>query len=400
MHLCIEADGGSRGNPGIAGAGTVVLNADKTEVIQRISEYLGSTTNNVAEYHALLNGLNAALERGASSVAVYMDSKLVVEQMSGRWKIKHPDMRELALKCRTIATQIGQVTYEWVPRKNNSRADELANKAMDAGAQGAAVGMIETHPPAQPARTNAPHGDTGDTGDKANADNSTQPGAGGAKSPAAWNGATTTPTRLFLARHGQTADSVKGVYSGCNSNPPLNDTGQAQARALARRLRGENITHIVASPQLRAQQTAAACAEELGLDVITLDDLRELDFGSWEGLTFAQARASDEETHTEWLTNTSVAPPGGESLQQAYRRAKKTLSQIIDTCGATNVLVVSHVTPIKGLIRLGLDAGPSIYHCLHLDLASLSIAEFYADGPTSVRLVGETAHLHADGGVE
>lgn len=93
MKVCIEADGGSRGNPGIAGAGTVVYDAGRNEVLRRISYVVGIATNNVAEYQGLINGLSAAGELGATEVEVFLDSKLVVEQMSGRWKIKHPDMK-------------------------------------------------------------------------------------------------------------------------------------------------------------------------------------------------------------------------------------------------------------------------------------------------------------------
>ena len=100
MKLVIEADGGSRGNPGIAGSGTVIYEADGTTVVRKLAYVVGTATNNVAEYHALYNGLCVAQQLGATDISVRMDSKLVVEQMSGRWKIKHPDMRELALKCR------------------------------------------------------------------------------------------------------------------------------------------------------------------------------------------------------------------------------------------------------------------------------------------------------------
>ena len=112
-------------------------------------------------------------------------------------------------------------------------------------------------------------------------------------------------------------------------------------------------------------------------------------------MSFAQAHAADEEIHSKWLSDTQVAPPGGESLQAAFRRVKKALGHIIDTYGESNVVVVSHVTPIKSILRVALDAGPSLYHRLHLDLACLSIAEFYADGPTSVRVIGEVPSREA-----
>ena len=89
MKLVIEADGGSRGNPGIAGSGTVIYEADGTTVVRKLAYVVGTATNNVAEYHALYNGLCVAQQLGATDISVRMDSKLVVEQMSGRWKIRH-----------------------------------------------------------------------------------------------------------------------------------------------------------------------------------------------------------------------------------------------------------------------------------------------------------------------
>ncbi|MFI5979150.1 bifunctional RNase H/acid phosphatase [Streptomyces sp. NPDC051452] len=135
-EFIVEADGGSRGNPGPAGYGAVVSDAATGETLAEAAEYLGVATNNVAEYRGLLAGLRAAhaLDPGAA-VHVRMDSKLVVEQMSGRWKIKHPDMKPLATQARAVFPP-GRVTYEWIPRDRNKHADRLANEAMDAGAKG------------------------------------------------------------------------------------------------------------------------------------------------------------------------------------------------------------------------------------------------------------------------
>jgi probable phosphoglycerate mutase len=136
-RLLIEADGGSRGNPGTAGYGAVVRDAVTGEVLAERNEAIGTATNNVAEYSGLLAGLRAAgsLAPGAAA-EVRMDSKLVVEQMSGRWRIKHPDLQALAAQARQAARALGRVTYTWVPRERNKHADRLANEAMDAAAGG------------------------------------------------------------------------------------------------------------------------------------------------------------------------------------------------------------------------------------------------------------------------
>ncbi|MGW5968922.1 bifunctional RNase H/acid phosphatase [Streptomyces sp. NPDC055186] len=137
-EFIVEADGGSRGNPGPAGYGAVVSDAATGETLREAAEYLGVVTNNVAEYSGLLAGLRAARELDPeATVHVRMDSKLVVEQMSGRWKIKHPGIKPLAAEAARILPP-GRVTYEWIPREQNKHADRLANEAMDAGARGEA----------------------------------------------------------------------------------------------------------------------------------------------------------------------------------------------------------------------------------------------------------------------
>jgi ribonuclease HI len=129
--LLVEADGGSRGNPGQAGSGSVVIDPATGEVLAEVGRYLGVVSNNVAEYTALIEGVRRALAIDPDAeLHVRMDSKLVVEQMSGRWKIKHPDMAELAAVARQLLTGT-PVSFEWIPRERNTRADAAANKAMD-----------------------------------------------------------------------------------------------------------------------------------------------------------------------------------------------------------------------------------------------------------------------------
>ncbi|WP_127474959.1 reverse transcriptase-like protein [Microbacterium sulfonylureivorans] len=130
-RLVVEADGGSRGNPGVAAGGAVVIDPESDTVLSEVGVYMGIATNNVAEYAGMIAGLEVAFERHPdAAVLVRMDSKLVVEQMSGRWKVSHPDMQALARRARTL---IGgrDVAFEWVPRLSNSRADAAANESMD-----------------------------------------------------------------------------------------------------------------------------------------------------------------------------------------------------------------------------------------------------------------------------
>ncbi len=139
-RVVVEADGGSRGNPGPAGFGALLRDADTGEVIAELAESIGRATNNVAEYRGLIAGLELYLEHTPDALLeVRMDSKLVVEQMSGRWKVKHPGMRPLAIKAQQLAP-FGTV-WTWVPRERNRDADRLANLAMDAATRG---GVVET----------------------------------------------------------------------------------------------------------------------------------------------------------------------------------------------------------------------------------------------------------------
>ena len=132
MKLIIEADGGSRGNPGPAAYGCLVKDAQTNEVLFKEGKTLGITTNNVAEYSGLVAALVAAHELDPNAqIEVRMDSKLVVEQMSGNWKIKHENMKGLVEKARNAFSQ-SQVKYVWVPREDNLEADTLLNIALDA----------------------------------------------------------------------------------------------------------------------------------------------------------------------------------------------------------------------------------------------------------------------------
>ncbi|WP_460398244.1 bifunctional RNase H/acid phosphatase [Actinophytocola sediminis] len=374
--MIVEADGGSRGNPGPAGYGAVVFDAGSHEVLAERAEGIGVTTNNVAEYQGLVAGLRAASQLGAAVVAVRMDSKLVVEQMCGRWKIKHPALQPLAREAQQLARTFDRVTYEWIPRAKNTHADRLANEAMDAQAGDKRGKAERAHQPA--------HQDAGSRSALAE------------PSPAKWSGATGTPTRLFLLRHGQTELSVERRYSG-RGDVPLTELGERQAKSAGLRLAAiEGIdasTPIVSSPLGRARQTAAAVAEATGGTVEVHDGLTETDFGTWEGLTFAEAAARDADLHARWLADPSVPAPGGESFDQVHRRVRRVRDDLIAGHGAASVVVVSHVTPIKSVLRMGLDASPALLYRLHLDLASLCVVEFYPDGHASVRLVNDTCHL-------
>ncbi|GLW20546.1 bifunctional RNase H/acid phosphatase [Microbispora triticiradicis] len=476
----VEADGGSRGNPGPAGYGAVVKD-EAGHVLAEAAESIGTTTNNVAEYRGLIAGLESLLALGVEGarVEVRMDSKLVIEQMAGRWKVKHEGLRPLALEAAALARRL-RVTWTWIPRERNTHADRLANEAMDAAARGEtwragpATSAPRTPPPAGPAvgpgtdpsdpgtlfpapasddGTGAPGGtasaergarpaDRGARGTDSGGDRRARGTAGAAVSSANWGGdaaggvagpggaaaggvagpggdaagglagsggvavaddrrghgwmpgATRTATSLLLLRHGQTPLSIEKRFSGLG-DPELTPTGLAQAEAAAARLaRGpRRVEVIVTSPLARARQTAEAVASRTGSAVLVDEDLRETDFGAWEGYTFAEIQRRWPDELAAWLADPDVAPPGGESFASTARRVEEARERIVKAHESRSVVVVSHVTPIKTLIRFALGAPPEALYRMHLDLACLSAIDYYADGPSVVRTFNDTAHL-------
>src|SRR5664280_2866288 len=362
---------GSRGNPGPAGYGAVVRDAATGEVLAERAAGIGRATNNVAEYRGVIAGLAAAVELGAAAVDVRLDSKLIVEQMSGRWKVKHPDMKPLAAEVTALVRRFGSASFRWVPRERNTYADRLANEAMDAAARGLqwrppAAEVPEPEPP--PVRNRL----------------------------SGWQDAPEPPTTMLLLRHGQTPLSVEKRFSGVGDRP-LTEIGLAQAGAAARRLRGCSAVAVVASPLRRAVQTADLVAAEIGVAVTVDEGLRETDFGDWEGYTFAEVQHRWPDQLSAWLASPDVAPPAGESFADTARRVRQARDRVLAAYGGHTVVVVSHVTPIKTLVRLALEAPSGTLYRMHLDLVSISEIDWYADGPAVVRRLNDTCHAPTDG---
>ncbi len=372
--LIVEADGGSRGNPGPAGYGAVVRDANSGEVLAERYESLGTTTNNVAEYQGLIAGLETAADLApGADVRVRMDSKLVVEQMSGRWQIKHPAIQPLASRASAAARRLGRVSYEWVPRAQNAHADRLANQAMDearnGGESGREVPSPERSSPEDPGPRPAP-----------------RPGPG-------WTAAHSQPTTTVLLRHGETPLSAERRFAG-RGDIPLTETGKLQAKAAAQRLAARGgVQLIITSPLQRARLTAEAVAVATGAPVQVDEGWIEADFGEWEGLSYAEAIERWPDEVTAWMNDTSVAPPGGESFAVAGRRVLAALDQLLDHSEPGRVVVVSHVTPIKTVLRHALLAPPAALRRMHLDVACLCEVDWYADGPVVVRSLNDTGHL-------
>lgn len=411
MRLDVECDGGSRGNPGIAGCGSSVLEGDQ-EVAARW-EFIAKATNNVAEYQGLINALELAIEvakiRGVAAadleIQVRMDSKLVVEQMSGRWKIKHPDMKPLAARVKELEATLAAVTYNWVPRAQNKRADELANRAMDDGIGGRWFDDALSFQPAADsveAGEDAAPGFAGAAGASGAAGNESK-GAAATGAAAVTDAASAPewhpggkPTRLWVLRHGQTEMSVQKQFSGL-SDPELTSHGREQARRAAAYVAGQlaggaggsagagssaGPVAIYSSPLKRTRQTAEAVAEALATKprVHVTEALIEMNFGDWEGRTFAEVMDEFPLEHDACFWDSAAAPSGGESPDDVLARVRPFLRDVARNHPGEDVVLVSHVTPIKSILRHAFCASGALYRTLHLDLAGLSVIEIFPDG--------------------
>jgi broad specificity phosphatase PhoE/ribonuclease HI len=371
--VLIEADGGSRGNPGPAAFGAVLFDADTREVIAERAECIGRATNNVAEYHGLIAGLELYLEHTPDAdLEVRMDSKLVVEQMSGRWKVKHPSMVPLASRAQLLAP-FG-TTYTWIPRERNKHADRILNEALDAQA-----GKGPRRHVAEP--------------DASAGSRTAEPDASAKKAPAQSQRGWSAPgpaTTLVLVRHGVTAHTVDKRFSGGlgGSNPGLSDEGRDQVRATADWLAplAEEIDVVVSSPVRRTHESAEIIGARLDKQVRTDDGLAEMEFGSWDGLTFAELRERSPDELDAWLGSLDQPAGGGESFRVVEKRVLASLDRLLAEYPGRTVLVVSHVTPIKVLVARALGAPLESVYRMEMAPASVSVLSFFDDGNSAMRM--------------
>jgi ribonuclease H / adenosylcobalamin/alpha-ribazole phosphatase len=356
--VIVEADGGSRGNPGPAAYGALLKDARTGELIAERGETIGIATNNVAEYRGLIAGLELAAEHApGADVEVRMDSRLVVEQMSGNWKIKHPDMKPLAMQAKHLAPS-GTV-FTWVPRAQNSHADRLANEALD-GVRDATGPLDGSSASGEPAPT-TPRASRG------------------------WGPPGSKPTTLVLVRHGVTDATTGKLFSGGlgSTNPPLNDEGRDQARATGEWLAPMAATFdaLVTSPVRRTRETAEVLAKFLDLDIVEEPGIAEMEFGTWDGLSFTEVRERWPDELSAWLGDIDSAPHGGESFRVVEKRVLEGKDRLLASYLGQTIVVVSHVTPIKTLVAEALGAPLDSVFRMELAPASVSVVSYFNVGP-------------------
>ncbi|HWC23993.1 MAG TPA: bifunctional RNase H/acid phosphatase [Flexivirga sp.] len=370
--LIVEADGGSRGNPGVAGYGALVRDAQDRSLLAERAAPLGKASNNVAEYQGLIAGLRAAeeIDPGAE-IVVRMDSRLVIEQMAGRWKIKHEDMRRLAGEAQDIVRRLraegGSIEWTWIPRAQNKAADKLSNDGMDGKNVERDLWRETTDEAAAPASTRE-----------------SRPSLP----------TRTVQTRLILLRHGVTDFTVGGRLDGRGgSDPQLNAKGLAQADRAAEAL-GELVTGpvtVVTSSLARARQTGAAAARVLGVRPIVDEDWDEQAFGVWDGLSYAEIGERYPGDPARMRAEEDFCVDGGESHLELTTRINAARERAIERGGT--VIVATHRMPILVVLRslLGMSLGHA--WLLSADPASLTEIDVYADGTANVAYTNDTHHL-------
>lgn len=381
--LVVEADGGSRGNPGVAGYGALVRDGATGELLAERAEPLGKVSNNVAEYRGLIAGLEAAaLIDASAAVLVRMDSKLVVEQMSGRWKIKHDDMLALAAQARSlIAERHSAVRFEWIPRAQNKAADKLSNDGMDG------------HTVIRDLWRREASSDGGD-GDAPAAD----PVA--ADKPSSHLAAARTriePVRVLLVRHGVTDFTASMRIDGRGGlDPQLNADGRRQADQVAAAVASfvHSPARVVTSALQRAMQTGAAIADRLGIEPVADDAWDEQSYGDWDGMSLHDLAGDRRAGLLSLRNDPDWDGHGGETHTQVAARVDQAVDRLLDQAEpGDTVIVVTHRRPIMCVFARVLEV--DLVHSWQLACAPASLTgiEFAPDGTGTIAFANDTHHL-------
>jgi len=393
-RLLIEADGGSRGNPGPAGSGAVLIDFDSGIILAEIALFIGVATNNIAEYRAVLAAIELANEIAPDAkLLVRMDSKLVVEQMSGRWKIKNEGMQDMSSQMvKAIGSR--QISFEWIPREKNSKADSLANEAMDAETTVIRKFVGEPGTSTINVVTVASKGTAADLEYNPELPSSVR----------APRNVTKKLTTVILVRHGRTALTESHKLSGRGGeDPQLSELGRDDASKVALELAkvGKSgifakllpPTAIVSSPLARTRETAHVIANQLGLSVQTEDDIAEIAFGEWDGHTSQEVATAWPEQYNAWRSDVKIAPPGGESLEEFDLRVQRGRQRNLSEFEGQTVVVVSHVMPIRGFLKAATAADWPIYWRATVAPCSITVLRFWGDEAAEITVVNHTTHL-------
>jgi len=278
-------------------------------------------------------------------------------------------MKPLALEAnRLTARRPGKTTYTWVAREQNKHADRLANEALDGERSGVTVYTDAPSPQAPPVVPDEP--------DSA-VEQAESVGSRG------WDPTGGPVTTLVLVRHGATALTASKRFSGglASSNPGLTDEGRAQVREVAEWLApiGGAVHVVVTSPVRRTRESAEILAERLDVGMVEEPGFAEMEFGTWDGLTFDEVREQRPEELESWMGSLDVAPGDGESFREVEKRVLGGLSRVLERYVGKTVVVVTHVTPIKTLVAHAIDAPLTSLFRMELSTASVTVVSFFGE---------------------
>lgn len=367
IMIYLYADGASRGNPGPAAYG-VHIEDMAGNTIADFGETIGIATNNQAEYSAVIAGLRYLTQTDYREVTVRMDSKLVVEQLSGRWKIKNSAMVELAIAARELVSKF-DVAFQWIPREQNSAADANANRALDSGNFSSVPDSQLELASVQPRGIRAPR-------------------------------QSIEPTTIIVVRHGHTLNTERNVISGGDgTDPELSELGiweaEGAAKALPQLLTYFGLPEIAAihhSPMVRTTQTATAVARVVPAPLIADSRLREIGFGEWEMRQIVELETDSSVEIARWRGSMSARPPGGESVLDLQHRVWQALDEMIDAYRTKTVVVSTHMMPTRAFAAAAYES-ETAYWGLGTSPAGISMYRFFGRSMAEIFLQNYCAHL-------
>jgi probable phosphoglycerate mutase len=277
--------------------------------------------------------------------------------MSGKWKIRHPEMRELALQAKKIHAH-ELVKFNWVPRESNSHADRLVNEALD-GVIASAHEPIQLNYLTERLISNE------------------------------------VPTTVYLVRHGETPLTPFRKFSGDGPlNPALTEKGLKEANLVAEEISKLRPDVLISSPLQRTRQTADIVSKATGLPVLVDPIWIECSFGVWDGMSIDEVRDAYPVEYAKWLSTTSYAPPEGESYESTMARAVQGLLSLVDEYPGKKVCVITH----NGIIKTALAAAMKVDSTaiFNIDVSPCSISSISiwpSDLLMAVRSSNERGHL-------
>jgi len=365
--IYVYCDGASRGNPGPASYGVHIEDAAGSTIAD-FGEGLGSQTNNYAEYQGVIAALRYLTASEHRLLTIRLDSKLVVEQLSGRWKVKSPEIRELVFEASQLLGAF-DVTLEWIPREQNSIADANANRALDDGDFQTEDDSLPLSA-VQPRSIRAPRQQI-------------------------------EPTTIVVIRHGSTSSTSGNLISGGDGeDPELNETGLGEASRMAKAVSPllelfnlPPVTSIIYSPMRRTTQTADALLEVVGVDSVSDERLREIAFGDWDGRSMTDMELESTAEVAKWRSSISQKPPGGESIVELEERVKALITQVVPENQGKTVALVTHMMPSRAIAKLAQRSAESTYWNINFSPCGISIYRFFGTGLVETFAINSCAHL-------